>query len=95
MGNERSQALGKWLNETFNDFYSVWSPSDCNQHIVHHDANTPHEAFEKMLKMLYPEDNFESGGFGIIGTEAFFVYTVERTIEISPFDSAIHHTNAI
>lgn len=96
LSNACSQELHKWLNTTFNDFYSVWSPEDCVQHIVHHAPEHKNEAFTKMLHKLYPDLSLvQETGFGIFGNEMFRIHSVNLVIEIKPMDNQIHHTQYI
>lgn len=96
LSNACSQELHKWLIATFNDFYSVWSPNDCNQHIIHHAPEYKNEAFDKMLQKLYPDLSLvQETGFGIFGEEMFRIHFNDFVIEIEPMDNQIHHTQYV
>lgn len=96
LSNACSQELHKWLTATFNDFYSVWSPNDCNQYIVHHEPGDKNEAFDKMLQKLYPDFSLvQETGFGIFGEEMFRIHFDNLVIEIEPMDNKIYHTKYI
>lgn len=97
MGDRVWEELFSWLDLTFNDFYQVYSPNDCELHIIEHKPTTSNEKFKEMLKRIYPSLDFETVGFGI-SDGSFLLYfsgKVPFTVEVQPFDNEIHHTEII
>lgn len=88
--------LKQWLNETFNEFYTVTDEFDCELHIVQHLPETDNTKFVEMLTRIYPDlkDDGMIRSF-IINDNEFCVRGGDHIIWIKPIDDEIHHTELI
>lgn len=96
MSNSCRAEFTKWLNEVFNDFYTVWSPNDCEEHLVLHKPEADNEGWFLLLPQLYPKLNFDFDNIGFGFTQKKFIFYVEDvTIEVEGIDDRIHNTEYV
>lgn len=93
------EALNKWLNTQFNDFYIIYSKAfkeDDNDgfRIVEHHAPIINKAFIRLIHNLVPWTKTCPTPYSVT-EERFTLFADGIQYTIEPFDDLIHHTEYV
>lgn len=93
------QEFIEWLNLCWNDFYEVWSPEDCDQHIVKCTPYTDVDKFITLINRLYG-CHAQDCPWGVVKSDnmkdnKFLIFLNGKSIEIRPFDDDIYNVDLV
>lgn len=77
----------------------MWSPEDCEQHIVKYGASSDVDKFIALINRLYG-CRAQDCPWGVVKSEhmkdnKFLIFLNGKSIEIRPFDDDIYHVDLV